>query len=111
MRMKMFIFGCGMLSGMACLCLIPPVKEALMQEMEKASQKMQLTKKTLLRKGKQIKENIEDTASDISSDIKEMTNTIIDEIDDIDVKGMSSSLKKSIGKIKMHVVSLKNLVE
>ncbi len=111
MKMKILAFGCGMFTGMACLCLLPPIREKMMHEMKKASRKMQSTKQVLLTKGKQLKHDVEDAASDISSDIKDLADSIVDEMDSIDTKGLSTSLKKTLGKIKTHAVSLKNLTK
>ena len=65
MQMKMFAFECGLLMGMAAVCLLPPVRNEMKTMFQKAKNSMQSTKKVLLAKGKKLKEDTLDAASDI----------------------------------------------
>lgn len=111
MQMKMFAFECGLLVGMASVCLLPPVRKELKAIFEKAQCSMQSTKKVLLAKGKKLKEDTFDAASDILDDVQDLAESIVNETESIDMKGLTPSMKKALGRIKAQAVSLKSLTE
>ena len=111
MQMKMFAFECGLLMGMAAVCLLPPVRNEMKTMFQKAKNSMQSTKKVLLAKGKKLKEDTLDAASDIRDDVQDLAESIMNETESSDRKGLTPSSKKALGKIKAHAVSLKSLTE
>lgn len=108
MRMKMLAFGFGVITGAALIVAIPCVKDLTSSMFNKADREIHAAKKVLLKKGRSLKEDVIDAASEITEDIMDLTDTIIVEMGEIDLKGLSPSAKRAFNKMKTHVITLKN---
>ena len=108
MRMKMLTFGFGVITGAALTIAIPCIKDMTKAMMDRADREIHATKKVLLSKCRRLKDDVIDAASEITSDIRDLADTILVEIGEIDIKGLSPAAKKAFNKMKTHVITLKN---
>ena len=108
MRMKMLTFGFGVITGAALTIAIPCIKDMTKAMMDRADREIHATKKVLLSKSRRLKDDVIDAASEITSDIRDLADTILVEIGEIDIKGLSPAAKKAFNKMKTHVITLKN---
>ena len=108
MRMKMLTFSFGVITGAALTIAMPFVKEMAKDIIDKADREIHATKKVLFRKGRRLKEDVIDAASDITADIRDLADTIVIELGEIDLKGLTPAAKKAFNKMKTHVLTLKN---
>lgn len=108
MRMKMLAFGFGVITGAALITAIPCVKDLTNSMVDKADREIHAAKKVLLNKSRNLKEDVIDAASEITDDIRDLTDTILVEIGEIDIKSLSPSAKRAFNKMKAHVIALKN---
>lgn len=111
MKMKMMIFGLGVITGAATLMTMKPCRKAMMEMAEDANREIHATKKILLKKGKHLIKDVEDESSDISDDIRDLVETVVEDLESIDTKELSNASKRVFGKLKTHALSLKNLVQ
>ena len=108
MRMKMLTFGFGVITGVASTVAFPYVKEFVEAMVDKSNREIHSTKKVLLRKSRRLKDDIDDAASVITADIQDLADSIVVELGEIDLKGLSPAAKKAFNKMKTHVITLKD---
>lgn len=111
MKMKMMVFGLGVITGAAVLMAMKPVRQAMVDMAEDANREIHATKKMLLKKGKHLMKDVENASSDISDDVKDLIDTVVEEVESIDTKELSNASKRAFGKLKTHALSLKNLIQ
>lgn len=111
MRMRTKVCYLGAITGSSFMTyLLMKYKSELATKVKNLNQEIHAMTRQMMTKGKQATDEVQNLGEDVKNDVRDLAETLFREIEGLDTKELKVKTKRSLDKIKGHIVALHTLV-